>query len=52
MKKIAVVEDEPLMREELALMLRKAGYEVEQAGCVDMFPGTVHVETVALLSRS
>lgn len=30
MKKIAVVEDEPLMREELALMLRKAGYEVEE----------------------
>ena len=27
MKQIAVVEDEPLMREELALMLRKAGYE-------------------------
>ena len=30
MNKIAVVEDEPLMREELALMLRKAGYEVEE----------------------
>ena len=27
MKQIALVEDEPLMREELALMLRKAGYE-------------------------
>ena len=27
MKQIAVVEDEPLMREELALMLRKAGYK-------------------------
>ena len=27
MKRIAVVEDEPLMREELSLMLRKAGYE-------------------------
>lgn len=27
MKKIAVVEDEPLMREELVLMLEKAGYE-------------------------
>ena len=27
MKQIAVVEDEPLMREELALMLRKAGYD-------------------------
>ena len=27
MKQIAVVEDEPLMREELAMMLRKAGYK-------------------------
>ena len=27
MKQIAVVEEEPLMREELALMLRKAGYK-------------------------
>lgn len=32
-------------------MFREAGYEVEQAGCVDMFPGTVHVETVVLLSK-
>ncbi len=27
------------------------GYEVEKACCVDMFPGTVHVETVVLMSR-
>ncbi len=27
------------------------GYKVEKIGCVDMFPGTVHVETVCLLSR-
>ena len=27
MKRVAVVEDEPLMREELAVMLKKAGYE-------------------------
>ena len=32
-------------------MFREAGYEVEQAGCVDMFPDTVHVETVCLLSN-
>ena len=30
MKHIAVVEDEPLMREELAEMLRRAGYEVSE----------------------
>ena len=30
MKRIAVVEDEPLMREELSLMLRRAGYETAE----------------------
>lgn len=32
-------------------MLQGRGYRVERIGCVDLFPGTVHVETVALLSR-
>lgn len=27
------------------------GYEVKRVQCVDMFPGTVHVETVCLLSK-
>ena len=27
------------------------GYRIERMCCVDMFPGTVHVETVTLLSR-
>lgn len=27
------------------------GYEVKKVCCVDMFPGTVHVETVVLLSK-
>jgi len=27
------------------------GYEVEKATMVDMFPGTMHVETVCLLER-
>ena len=27
------------------------GYEVKRVQCVDMFPGTVHVETVVLLSK-
>ncbi len=30
---------------------REAGYEAARIGCVDMFPGTAHVETVCLLSR-
>lgn len=31
--------------------LQERGYRVEKSCCVDMFPGTVHVETVALLTR-
>lgn len=38
-----------LMRD--LLVFREAGYEVKKACLVDMFPGTVHVETVCLLGR-
>lgn len=31
--------------------LQARGYEVERVCCVDMFPGTGHVETVVLMSR-
>lgn len=31
--------------------LVKAGYEIKKARCVDMFPHTVHVESVVLMSR-
>lgn len=31
--------------------LMQNGYEVSRMCCVDMFPGTVHVETVCLLSK-
>lgn len=31
--------------------LLERGYKVEKVRCVDMFPGTVHVETVVLLSK-
>ena len=27
------------------------GYKVKKVRCVDMFPGTVHVETVVLMSK-
>ena len=33
------------------VVLQAGGYEVEKVCCVDMFPGTHHVETVALLSK-
>ena len=32
-------------------MLQGRGYQVERMGCVDLFPGTYHVETVVLMSR-
>ena len=32
-------------------VFRKLGYEAKGAWPVDMFPGSVHVETVCLLSR-
>lgn len=32
-------------------VLLARGYRVERVGCVDMFPGTAHVETVVLLSK-
>ena len=32
-------------------MLQGRGYKVERIGCVDLFPGTYHVETVVLLSQ-
>ncbi len=32
-------------------ILMAGGYRMERACCVDMFPGTVHVETVVLMSR-
>ena len=39
-----------LMRD--LLVFREAGYEVKRCCLVDMFPGTVHVESVVLLGRS
>lgn len=33
------------------VVLQERGYRVERCCCVDMFPNTVHVETVCLLAR-
>ena len=33
-------------------MLQSEGYKVEKVSCVDMFPNTVHVETVVLMSKN
>lgn len=34
------------------VVLQESGYRVERMKCVDMFPGTVHVETVCLLTQN
>jgi len=33
------------------VMLQEGGYKVERMGCVDLFPQTLHVEVVCLLSK-
>ena len=33
-------------------IFREAGYEVERGGCVDMFPSTVHIESMVLLQKT
>ena len=32
-------------------VLQGKGYRVERVRCVDMFPGTVHTETICLITR-
>ncbi len=51
-KEIVYVSCKPtsLMRD--LLVFREEGYEVKRASLVDMFPGTVHVETVVLMTRN
>ena len=34
------------------VVLQERGYKVEKVCCVDMFPGTVHVESCVLLCRA
>lgn len=34
------------------VVLQERGYQVKRVKCVDMFPGTVHVETVTLITKN
>ena len=48
-----VIKDADLAEEDIARdleLLQACGYRMERACCVDMFPWTANVETVALLT--
>jgi 23S rRNA (uracil1939-C5)-methyltransferase len=50
-KKVVYISCNPVTLERDLSYLVKRGYKAEKAVPVDMFPGTVHVETVVLLSH-
>ena len=50
-KKIVYISCKPTSLARDLEMLQECGYGVERCVCVDMFPGTVHVETVVLIQR-
>ncbi len=50
-EKVVYVSCDPATLGRDVKIFREFGYEAKRAASVDMFPGTVHVETVVLLSR-
>jgi 23S rRNA (uracil1939-C5)-methyltransferase len=50
-KKVVYISCNPVTLERDLVFLTKKGYKVQKVVPVDMFPGTVHVETVVLLER-
>ena len=50
-KRIVYVSCDPATLARDVKYLRENGYELDRVKAVDMFPHTVHVETVALLSK-
>lgn len=50
-KRMVYISCKPTSLARDLVMLQECGYKVEKVCCVDMFPGTYHVETVCLLSR-
>lgn len=50
-KKIVYISCKPTSLARDLVEFQRYGYQVERVCCVDMFPGTTHVETVVLMSR-
>ena len=50
-KKMVYISCKPTSLARDLEVLQERGYKVEKASCVDMFPNTVHVETIALISK-
>ena len=51
-EKVVYVSCDPATLGRDVKIFREFGYEAKRAAAVDMFPGTAHVETVVLMSRS
>ncbi len=49
--KMIYISCKPTSLQRDLVVLQERGYQVQRICCVDMFPGTVHVETVCLLSK-
>ncbi len=50
-EKMIYISCKPTSLQRDLVALQESGYQVERVCCVDMFPGTVHVETVCLLGN-
>jgi tRNA/tmRNA/rRNA uracil-C5-methylase (TrmA/RlmC/RlmD family) len=50
--KIVYISCKPTSLQRDLVILQEKGYRVNRICCVDMFPETVHVETIALLKRN
>lgn len=50
-EKIVYISCKPTSLQRDLVVLQEKGYKVEKVTCVDMFPETVHVETVCCLQR-
>ena len=49
--KIVYISCKPTSLARDLVILQEKGYRLEKGCCVDLFPGTVHIETVCLLSK-